>query len=222
MIKKILESLARITSLVRSLFFSGLFTILPIALTIFIVSFSYNFIYRFFEPLRRIQPVLFQRIPGAEFIVATLAILLFGVILRVFIVHSVIHYFERLITKIPLVRIVYSSAKMLVDFFRVQKRSPGSRKVVLIQFPRKGNYHLAFLLDSAQDSYQKIIPAEQIKPGQKFVKVFMPNSPNPTTGYFFIVPEEDVVHTDITFEEAIKALVSCGLITPESFKKFTK
>ena len=78
----------------------------------------------------------------------------------------------------------------------------------------------AFLLESASDTYEKIIP-EEIKhyPGERYCKVFMPNSPNPTSGYFFIMPEDDVVPTAITLEEAIKALASCGLITPESLKK---
>lgn len=204
----------------KGLFLSGLFTIIPLGLTLFFLSFAYNFTYRLLEPLKMLAPSFLRGIPGMEFLVATLLIVAVGVLLRVILVDTIVEYFEQLITKIPLVRIVYSAAKMLVDFFKMPAASEVSRRVVMIQYPRAGNYHLAFLLESAEDSYQKIIPVSWKKSAEeRFVKVFMPNSPNPTTGYFFILPEDEIVYTDITFEEAIKTLVSCGLITPESLKQ---
>lgn len=204
----------------KSVFLSGLFTIIPIAFTVFFISFAYGFVYKFLEPLRRLQPGILKSIPGSEFILATTLILFIGFVLKVFIIHSIVSTLEEVINKIPLIRIIYSSAKMLVNFFQVPKHAHKTREVVLIPFPRKGNYHLAFLLESAEDSYQQIIP-DQLKtsPEQKFFKVFMPTSPNPTTGYFLIVPEDEIIYTQITFEEAIKTLVSCGLITPESLKR---
>ena len=215
---RIIECLKSIVSFFKTIFLSGLFTILPIALTIFFISFTYNFAYRFLEPLRALEPAFLLTIPGSEFMLATALILAIGVVIRVFIIHSIIHYFEHLIDKIPLVRIIYSSAKILVNFFRVKKTTASSKKVVLIEYPRKNSYHLAFLLESAQDSYQKLIDPEG-RGEEKWCKVFMPTSPNPSTGFFFILPEKDVIETDISFEEAIKTLVSCGLITPESLTK---
>ena len=210
----------RTLSFIKTLFLSGLFTIIPLGLTLFFISFSYNFTYKLLTPLRLMAPGLLHGIPGIEFVMATVLIILIGALLKFFIIDALIGYFERIIIRIPLIRIVYSAARMLVKFFQMPGKEAINRRVILIQYPRAGNYHLAFLLESAADSYQKIVP-EQWKnsPDQKFVKVFMPNSPNPTTGYFFILPEEEIVHTDITFEEAIKTLVSCGLITPESLKK---
>ena len=110
--------LKKIVVFLKSLFLSGLFMILPIAFTVFFVNFAYNFIYRILTPLRALSPAFLRQIPGAEFILATLIILLIGVILKIVIVHSVLHYFEELIARIPLVRIVYSSAKILVNFFK--------------------------------------------------------------------------------------------------------
>jgi uncharacterized membrane protein len=204
---------------IKNLFLSGLFTIIPISLTLFFLSVAYNFSYKVLEPLRSVAPGFFSSIPGSEFVIGTLLIIALGALLKFILIDALLGHFERVITRIPLVRIVYSAAKMLVNFFQMPNASKMARRVVLIQYPRAGNYHLAFLLDSAADSYQKIIPEEwKNSPDQRFVKVFMPNSPNPTTGYFFILPEAEVVHTDITFEEAVKTLVSCGLITPESLK----
>lgn len=205
---------------IKNLFLSGLFTIIPLSLTLFFLSFTYNFTYKLLEPLRNFEPAYLQEIPGVEFVIATIIIIALGALLKFILIDALLTHFEYAVTRIPLVRIVYSAAKMLVNFFKMPNASSVARRVVLIQYPRAGNYHLAFLLDSAADSYTKIVPEQwKANPEEGYVKVFMPNSPNPTTGYFFILPEDEVVYTDITFEEAIKTLVSCGLITPESLKK---
>lgn len=215
-----MNSFFRSINFLKTLFISGLVTIIPLGLTLFFINFAYNFSYKLLTPLRIMGPAILQGIPGIEFVVATILIILIGALLKFLIIDALIGYFENLVTRIPLVRIVYSAAKMLVNFFQMPGKEAINRRVILIQYPRAGNYHLAFLLESASDSYEKIVPEQWKKSAdEKFVKVFMPNSPNPTTGYFFILPEEEIVHTDITFEEAIKTLVSCGLITPDSLKK---
>ena len=211
----------RMLLILKSIFLTGLFTIIPIAATLFFINFLYNFIAKSLLPIYKIEPAFLRTIPGSEFIVVMFLILILGFILKVFIVNQIIHYFERLIARIPLVRIVYSSVKILVDFFKMPSEAPlaRTRKVVLIPYPKRGQYHLAFLLESAENTYQKIIPNEfKEYPTEKYVKVFMPNSPNPATGYFFIMSADEVISTNISFEEAMKALVSCGLITPESLK----
>lgn len=203
----------------KTLFLSGLFTIIPIAATVFFMNFAYGFVKRMIEPVRGLEPAVLQQIPGAEFVLLTVVILALGVILKVVIAKTIVHEVEKLINRIPLIRIIYSSSKILVNFFNMPRSTSVQKQVVLIPYPKKGQYHLAFLLESAADSYEKIIPDNfKDHPGEKFCKVFMPNSPNPTSGYFFIMPESEIIKTNITFEEALKTLVSCGLITPESVK----
>ncbi|MFH1831799.1 MAG: DUF502 domain-containing protein [bacterium] len=207
----------KIFSFLKALFLNGFFFVLPIAFSLFFVSFSYNFIGRLLSPLRKMEPLFLREIPGSEFIVATVLIIVLGFIVKAFLARVLIHYFEQLVAKIPLIRIVYSSTKTVVDFFKLPEKMPKSHQVVLIHYPRKEYYHLAFLLDSDDKDYVSLIPeSEKACPDAKYCKVFMPHSPNPTTGYFFILPESEVIYTDISFEEAIKTLVSCGLITPES------
>lgn len=216
----LLERLGKILSAIQSVFLSGLFTIIPIAATLFFINFLYGMISKTLEPIYRFEPAVLQAIPGAEFIIVMMLIFGIGILLKVFIANKIVHYFEGLVSRIPLVRIVYSSAKILVDFFKVPETAVTfKRKVVLIPYPKKGQYHLAFLLEGAEESYEKIIP-EDFKHyhDEKYVKVFMPHSPNPTGGFFFIMPADEIIHTDISFEEAVKTLVSCGLITPESLK----
>lgn len=199
----------------KSLFLHGLFTIFPIAATIVVVNFCYSIVARWIAPLRHLAPPYLKHIPGVEFVMVLSAIILVGALLRIFILGPVVHRLEKLIKKIPLIRIIYSSSKILVDFFNVPTHNgPASaeKQVVLIEFPRKGCHNLAFLLDDAQHSFGPLLPPNEAG----YVKVFMPNSPNPTSGFFFIVPRNEIIYTTISFEEAIKTIVSCGIHTPES------
>ena len=215
---KILDVIETILSEIKSLFFNGLFTILPLAATVFFINFSYTFLARWLKPLRDVEPYFLQNIPGAEIAIFIFFILLVGALVKFFIITPIIHRLEKIIAKIPLLRTIYSSFKTLTDFFNVPNLETTSQSVVLIQYPRKDSYNIAFLLDSAENDFKKLLPKKETN-GKKYYKIFMPNSPNPTSGYFFILPEEEIISTDITFEEAIKAVVSCGLITPETIKK---
>ena len=210
----------KIFSFIKSLFFNGLFAILPITATIVLTHFSYQLLVTWLQPLKKLEPLFLQKVPGAEIILFVLILLLIGALVKLFIIHPIIHKVEKIIGKIPLIRTVYSSAKTVVTFFDVPKKSKAkNRKVVLIQFPKKGYYNIAFLLESAENNFKKIINTKEPQDNRKFFKIFMPNSPTPATGYFLIVPEDEIIYTDITFEEAIKTIVSCGLINPTSLKK---
>lgn len=210
--------LYRIVSHLKSLFLSGLFMILPIIATVFIVTFTYAFIANWLAPLRRLQPPYLAKIPGFEFLIVTVFILIIGFLLKLFFITPIVHWFENLIKRIPVIRSIYTSSKILVNFFNVPDPKSKKRKVILIEFPRKGLFNIAFLLEPATDSFQKLIPPDKIVPGKTYYKVLMPNSPNPTSGYFLTVSEDEIIPTNLTFEEAIKAIVSCGLITPASLK----
>ncbi len=216
---KIFKMFEKIGKFFKSLFLNGLFTILPITATIFFVSFTYNLLSHWLMPLRQFIPIRLHQIPGIEFVLVTLLIVAIGIVVKIFIVAPIIHYFEKLISKIPLIRTIYSAVKALAQFFNVPNVKKANKKVVLIQFPRKDFYNIAFQLESADDDFKQLMPLPAKEKERKFYKVFMPNSPNPTTGYFFILPEDEIIPTDITFEEAIKTLVSCGIITPKSMKK---
>lgn len=214
----ILQFLEKILNFIKSLFLNGIITILPIAATIFFLHFTYNLVARWLYPLKQIEPEFLQKIPGAEFLIVIVAILIIGFLVKFLIITPLIHHFEKVITKIPLIRTVYTSAKTLVNFFNYPSTAQVTQRVVLIEFPKKGFYNLAFLLETAQNDFQKLLPESAPVEEKKFYKVFMPNSPNPTSGYFLIIPEDEIIETNITFEEAIKAVVSCGLITPETLK----
>jgi len=214
-----LAPIKKLSSFFKSLFLSGLFTLMPIILTIFIIISTYEILARWLAPLRALAPIHIRQIPGSEFVIVTLFVMFVGILLHFLILSPIIHWLEHLITKIPFIRTVYSSSKTLVDFFNIPNPATAKRKVVLIEFPRKGAYNIAFLLEEATDSFTKLIPAEKLNSGKIYYKIFMPNSPNPTSGYFLVLSEDEIIPTTMTFEEAIRTIVSCGLITPDSLKR---
>ena len=130
---KIKQIPSKILSHLKSLFLSGLFTLLPLIATVFIVTFTYSFIAKWLEPLRRISPFYVQQIPGSEFIVVTLAILLLGFLLKLVFIMPIVHWFEGLIKKIPIIRSIYKSSKTLVNFFSSADKTGTKKKVVLIE-----------------------------------------------------------------------------------------
>ena len=196
----------------RSLFLHGFFTLFPITATIVIVHFGYTLAAGWIAPLRQFVPPFLAQVPGAEFMLVIAFIFAIGAVLKFFILSPVVKAAEKLIKRIPLIRIIYSSAKILGDFFNLPNPTTVERSVVLVEFPRKNVYNIAFLLDNAEDNFQTLLP----KDSKKHYKVFMPNSPNPTSGYFMVVPADEIIDTNITFEEAIKTVMSCGIHTPES------
>lgn len=219
--KKNKRLFGRMRSWLKSIFLTGLFALLPLTLTTFIVHFCYQLIARWLIPLRHIEPTFWQKIPEpyAEFLFVILIIFIIGILFSYLVIEPIVHYFEHLINKIPFIRSIYSSTKKLVDFFNVARHKDISRQVVLIEYPRPHYYNIAFLLGSASNNFD--IPLKEAKKepvDAKFVRVFMPNAPNPSTGYFLIIPQSAIIPTAITFEDAIKTIVSCGLITPEQFK----
>jgi len=209
----------------KSIFLTGLFTLIPISITIFFITFAINTFTHSIIPLKKIEPEFLTHIPGIELLLIISFIILIGIISKFFIIKPIVHYFEKIINKIPVIRTIYSGAKTLVDFFNLKKQEENvKRQVVLIRYPNEHTYNIAFIWGSAKDSFQKVITAEYCKLKDKndeYVRVFMPFAAT-HTGCFFIIPKSQTIPTNISFEEAIKTVVSCGLITPESLKELTE
>jgi uncharacterized membrane protein len=110
------------------------------------------------------------------------------------------------LNRIPVVRGIYSTLKSMMDILSINDKGKYSR-VVLIQFPKNGHYCFAFVTGVTKDEIQDLSP-------DPLVHVYVPTSPNPTSGYFLLVPEKDVVPVDISVEEAMKLIVSGGLYSP--------
>ena len=171
-----------------SLFLSGLFTILPLTFTVVFLNFSFKLLIKWLEPIRMIEPNFIKHIPYSEVFLTILSIFLIGIILKVFILKRIIHAIEKLIYKIPLIRPIYKGLKQMVDSFYSDKKTASFTNVVLIEFPRKEIYSIGF---STGELPEELSPEKN----QPYLNVFIPTSPNPTTGFYLIVPEKDLLKT---------------------------
>lgn len=196
--KRILDFFSWLSGRASSVFFTGLLTVLPIVVTAAVIGFFYSTFHKYFS---------FLSVP-----IIVLVLMLVGILAEYIIIQAIINPIERLIDKIPFIGAFYSGIRSMANFF-THKRSDGTRRqVVLVQYPRKGTYHLALLIGPADNDFAKVIPEASQKP---MVRVFMPTT-HFTMGYFLIVPKDEVIETDIKFSEAVRSIVSGGLITPES------
>lgn len=156
--------------------------------------------------------VLAQVVPAGYYVpglgIITLLVLIFttGLLTANFIGGQIVHLWEELLHRVPIVRGIYSTLKSMTDILSFQEKERYNR-VVLIQFPKNGHYCFAFVTGVTPGEVQ------QIGAGP-LLNVYVPTSPNPTSGYFLLVPEKEVLPLDISVEEAMKLIVSGGLYTP--------
>ena len=149
-------------------------------------------------------------IPGLGILTLVLLIFAIGLLAANIIGGRIVSMWEELLDRVPVVRGIYSTLKSMMDILSFKEREKYNR-VVLIQFPKNGHYCFAFVTGATRGEVKEIIP-------ESLLNVYVPTSPNPTSGYFLLVPEKEVVSVDISVEEAMKLIVSGGLYTPAQSK----
>lgn len=195
---------------VTSLFLTGLFSLLPITLTIAVFTLTLRVLQSWLEPLKRFGLPFLGTIPYSELILAIIIIFIAGTLYNMFILRPIIHAIENLFSRIPLIRPVYSGIKKLVEAFSFQDKVSFT-KVVRIEFPRPGIYSIGFLANQVD---AKIAPDTN----KKYHSIFIPTTPNPTSGFLVIVPEDHIEIIEITRQEAMAMIISGGIIQPETNK----
>lgn len=195
----------------KNIFFDGLLTILPITITLALFVFFFRLLKNWLTPISILVPEYLQKIPHSEIILVFILILLIGAIFRTFFIRSFVHFIESIFFRIPLMNPVYSGVKQLVQAFTMPEQVT-FKKVVLIEFPRIGVYSIGFLTREVPNA---IAP----KTDKKFYTIYIPTTPNPTTGYLIMVPDGDFIIVDITRQEAMSLIISGGIIQPERFVK---
>lgn len=193
----------------RGWFLTGLLVLGPTAITLFIV---FQLLWRLDSLLGRYIkfPALTTtwlpegRIPGLGIVAMFVLIIVTGAIASSLAGTGALAAWERVLTRLPLARIIYSATKSLGEAFLSGKRT-AFRQVLLVEYPRPGVWVIGFR--SADP------PAElSHKAGVKLVSVFVPNTPNPTSGYFRLMPESNVRPLDLTIEQAVKLIASAGVV----------
>lgn len=194
---------------IKIIFLTGIAAIIPIGLTAYILFHMISMT----DNLLKIIPSRFQpdellpfHVPGLGVIITLMLIFIIGLITKSYIGGKLVGIGEWFVDKIPVVRSIYQATKQLVEAVFGDK-SRSFKKVVLIEYPRKGLYSLAFVTGESRGEVQT-------RTVQNCINVFIPTTPNPTSGFYIMVPEDDVKHLDMTVEEAFKLIISGGIVSP--------
>ena len=199
----------------RNYFFTGLVICAPLAITAYLTWTLVQWIDGWVKPYLPdvYNPDLYLpfSIPGFGVLVALIVITMIGFLTANLIGRSIISYGEYLLSRMPVVRNIYSALKQIFEtVFR--EGSDSFQSVVLVEYPRKGIWALAFV---ATDTLGEVQHHLDIPAGGQTISVFLPTTPNPTSGFLLFVPVEDVLPLDMSVEEAAKLVISAGLVAPE-------
>lgn len=190
----------------RAHFLAGILIILPIGITIWILYQGFYWIDNFLQDAV-IERVFGHPIPGVGFAITVVLIYVVGVIASNVIGRRIIRYGESLLAKVPIARIFFTGIKQILTSFSTPSKT-GFMQVVLIEFPRRGTRTIGFITNE-----------ESNESGKKLINVFVPTSPNPTSGFLQIVEEKEIIRTSISVDEALKMVVSGGRMSPEEVKQ---
>lgn len=187
-------------SSIRNIFLTGLMILIPISATVFVIYWMFTSIDDLLGPF--LHKVVGFYFPGLSWLFLIALIFFIGALGKFAIGNKLIEAMENFICRIPIARTIYSAVKEASKAILVSETEK-IKGVVLVEYPRKGIYAIGFTTGA------RIEEAEQ-KVGKKFVNVFIPTSPNPTSGLVVLVPEEELIYLDISVEEALKVIISGG------------
>jgi len=205
----------------RNYFLTGLIVCAPIAITLYIVWSFIGWVDSWVKPYLpdayNPDHYLPFALPGFGLIVALTVITLIGFFAANFIGRAIVGYGERVLARMPLVRGIYKTLKQLFET-ALSNKNEMFRTVGLVEYPRKGVWSLVFVAGEKDTE----INAALDKPGDPLIGVFMPCTPNPTTGFLMYVYKSDIVYLDMTIEDGAKLIVSAGLVAPAYKRKIKK
>ena len=194
----------------RNYFISGLLFWIPLSLSVIVIKFFLELIDSFI-PQKYLPESIFNldtTIPGSGIILVLLVILITGVMVTNILGRKVVALWERVLNKIPGFRNIYNVLKKVSDtVFNTSTES--FRKAFLIQYPSKGIWVIAFQSGNYRGEAESII-------GEEILNLFVPTTPNPTSGFFILIAKKDVFELDMSVEEAFKLVISAGVVTPNS------
>ncbi len=196
-------------SKLRKYFISGLMVFLPMGLTVYFFIMVINYADRLLG--KYIEPYFYKNFGfyfrGLGIIILVYLITVVGFLVTNFLGRKIHHFFEKLFLHLPFFKQVYPALKQMAIFLFSHEHINSFKKVVLVEYPRKGIYAFGFLTNEAPDKINKKI-------GGEVCSVFLPSAPGPLTGYVVFVPKDQIIVTDITIEEAVKVIVSGGVVNP--------
>ena len=187
-------------------FIAGLLIWLPLAVTIWVIRFIVSSMDGVLPEWMIPDVVEKDHIPGVGLVAAVLLVFLTGVLAANIIGERLLVWWELLLARIPIVRTIYSSVKQVSDTV-LSPNGQAFRQAVLVQYPRQGAWTIAFLTGVPGRGVAEHLPGEH-------VSVYVPTTPNPTSGFFLLLPRSEVIALDMSVDAALKYIVSMGVVAP--------
>lgn len=192
----------------KKIFLTGLAAVIPIVVTVYLLIIIFSFVDGILGTAinRILQIYLGYKIPGIGIILFVLIVFLTGIFIHLSKMR-LMRFFEGMFTRFPLVNKIYFPTKKMISFL-FNPPHQAFQKAVLVEYPRKGIYSLGFITNTTLTSYAQ-------KTGKKLFNVFIPSTPSPFSGYVILVEESELIILDTKVEEAVKLVVSGGLLNPD-------
>ena len=190
-----------IFSKIRNNFIAGIVVLIPIGITLYLTLFLIRISGKVIPKEINPNNYLPFNIPGVEIVIALIIITLIGWLSLSFLGKKFFELFNNILKKIPILRTIYSAIGQMTESFT--KTDNKQKSVVLLEYPRKGIWAVGFATNDNEGIIKK-------KVNEEIVNVFLPTTPNPTSGFLLMVPKKDLIYLEITFEQASKFIVSAG------------
>ncbi len=207
----------------RNYFLTGLIIVGPVGITLYVVWWFINLVDGWVKPWVPVtylpETYLPFTVPGVGLIFSITVLIIFGALTANLFGRTLVSYGEMMLDRMPVVRNVYGALKQIFETVLSQS-SASFQKVGLIEYPRKGLYAIVFVSTTTKGEIDK-----KVREGETLLSIFLPTTPNPTSGFLLFVPEKDVLVLDMSVEEAAKLVISAGLVVPpyqEELKELAK
>ena len=191
----------------RNYFFTGVIVLIPIGFTLYLSKFLINFSTQLVPSGLNPNTYLPYSIPGIEILLTVIFITIIGGLSLSFLGKKFLQIVDDLFKRIPILRTIYSALGQMTESFRNQESN--KKSVVLIEYPRKGTWAVGF-------ATKRNVGEIKDKTSKELINVFVPTTPNPTSGFLLMFPQEDLIYLDMSFEEASKFIVSAGTSNPKN------
>ena len=191
----------------RNYFFTGVVVLIPIGITLYLTKFIIEVSSKIIPSEINPNNYLPFSIPGLEILISVLIITIVGGLSLSFIGKKILQIINDLFKRIPFLRTIYSAIVQMTESFTQKEDS--KKSVVLVEYPRKGSWAVGFATKKNKTEIAK-------KTNKNLINVFLPTTPNPTSGFLLMFPEDEIIYLDMTFEEASKFIVSAGTSAPSN------
>ncbi len=200
----------------RAYFLAGVLVTAPLAITVALATWLIDFVDSRVVPLipQKYNPDFYLKeylgyeigLPGLGLIVLIVFITLVGALTAGFVGRIVLRFYENMLNRMPVIRSVYGATKQILETV-LKHQSSAFRQPVLVEYPRRGMWAVAFITGRTEGEVQNLIADD-------LINVFLPTTPNPTSGFLLFVPKQDLIMLNMSVEEAIKMVISAGIVTP--------